>query len=102
MKSNLLSIAAAISFCVATCAVLQLCLPTVHAQQCDPPVPQANPIEYQSCGTITYDLSYTEEGQPFDVGTYTVDGACYSYTDCDCNYQNGYTQGNINKHRSRS
>jgi|SRR5579875_555386 len=85
--------------------VVGLILPTLspptvlHAQNDCYASLSEDPIEYGNCGTITYDLTYYVNygygNYSGDAGDYTVSGACYSYTDCDCNHEDGYTSGTI-------
>ncbi len=67
-----------------------------RAQDCPPPDQFAN-LEYTSdCGTKTYTLGYYAQDMGEQIlGQYTVDGACYDYRDCNCEYHDGYTAGSI-------
>ena len=51
------------------------------------------------CDNETYDLQFSLDygygQQTNDAGQYRVGGACYVYTDCNCQYENGAIAGSI-------
>lgn len=91
---------------VVIATIVALALPTLphptslHSQEECYVEQSETPVEQDSCGSVVYDLTfyinYGYGDYSGDAGEYTVNGACYSYTDCNCVYQNGTDPGTIN------